>query len=285
MADVKTTTAKDLKATATDPNGLKTAFDNRQAESQGNINKTYDTTLNQQNTSLQNAYNQNVLANQEARQNTTKAFDTGNADLQTQLNRNESLMNSFADARDINRQPGSQQALQLGMARSNSMSKMAQQRNLAMQENARQAELLYNNYQNQVRQAIAANDYKRAAALLDDYNNQNTWREEQAKVLASFGNFDAYGQMYGQDQAGAMRQMWIAQNPLVAYDTGAIDGKEYKRITGKNPPDYVASKTAGGQNMGQRWWYTPEATQVGATTWWNTHGPGASGDENVPHGQ
>lgn len=43
-----------------------------------------------------------------------------------------------------------------------------------------------------------------------------------------------------QEQAAALRQAWIGSNPELAYYAGAITAKQYRKLTGKNPPGYVA---------------------------------------------
>lgn len=48
------------------------------------------------------------------------------------------------------------------------------------------------------------------------------------------------------EQANALKQAWIVQNPMMAYQNGAIDAEVYHTITGEYPPDY--SPAGGG------WW-------------------------------
>jgi hypothetical protein len=101
------------------------------------------------------------------------------------------------------------------------------------------------NYQNQVQSAIADNDCKRAAALLDDYNNQNKWRDQQAQILASYGNFECYRPLYGDTAVDSMQRVWDAKNPDVAYRTGQIDAETYKSITGSYPAGYTPPWSGG----------------------------------------
>ena len=93
--------------------------------------------------------------------------------------------------------------------------------------------------------AIADNDYKRAAALLDDYNNQNKWADEQAQILATYGNMDPYKELYGDTAAETMQKVWNAQNPDVAYRTGQITAEQYKQITGGYPRGYTPPWSGG----------------------------------------
>ena len=52
--------------------------------------------------------------------------------------------------------------------------------------------------------AIADNDYQRAQALLNEYNNGYTRDLNTAKTLAAYGDFSGYASLYGQDTANNM---------------------------------------------------------------------------------
>ena len=212
---------------------------NQAIDTKAGINTAYDTGLNAQKQALLNAYNTNTAAQTQQGQTVQKQADWMNRDLATQAARNTNNINQFADVRGLNRQQGSQAALSLGNAAAGAANTLAVTTNAALAENKRQQDLLKTKYQADVATAIADNDYKRAAALLDDYNNQNKWKEKQAEILASYGNFDPYGELYGTDAAGKMRSVWMAQNPDVAYRTGAIDAETYKSITGEYPRGYT----------------------------------------------
>ena len=265
MADL--ITQDKLRATKTDSNQLQKQFEARQNEAQKGINTTMNTSLKGQKQGLKDAYVQNRDDLTAERQDTNKQYRAVSQDVQTQINQNGQALNQFAKTRGINRGAGSQQSLQLNQVRSTAMGQIQAQRNKALQENARQAVLAKGDYQNRVAQAIKNNDYTKAAALLDDYNNQNAWRENQAKILAQYGNFDAYGQLYGNQQAQNMRDMWIATNPELAYNTGAITAERCKEITGKAAPGYEPVGGGGGGSgywdSGDWWWYTPESGYSG----------------------
>lgn len=214
---------------------LEDAFKARETQSQAGINKTYDNSLNAQKQGLLDAYNQNTQAQIQQQQDVQNAFKQANYDIGVQNNRNEANLTQFADVRDVNTGFGSQHRLNLNNARANAEAKVGFAQQQALQESQRQAALLETNYKNQVAAALADNDYKRAAALMDDYNNQNKWREAQAQQLASFGNFDPYRSIYGDATAGTMQTMWNMQNPEIAYQLGHIDAKKYKQIRGYYP--------------------------------------------------
>lgn len=224
----------------------------RATESTANINKVYDASINSQRQALLNAYNENAADQTAQREATRKAFETGTYDVGVQNARNAANTTQFADVRRVNSGTGSQHALNLGTTRAASVGTMQVGQQAALAESDRRNTMLKTAYQGQVQEAIAANDYKRAAALLDDYKNQKAWQENQAKILAGYGNFDPYAQIYGQDAANGMRNVWLAQNPDVAYRTGAIDAEMYKNITGKYPAGYTPPSSGGGG-----WYYGP----------------------------
>ena len=238
----------------------------RATESAAGINKAYDTGLTAQKQGLLDAYNANSAAQTQQAQQIAQTYGTAKQDIGIQNARNERNMTQFGDVRNVNTRAGSQHALNLGNAAARASSTIGFAQQQAEQENARQKALTATNYQNQVQSAIADNDYKRAAALLDDYKNQRKWQDQQAAILASYGNFDPYAALYGQDAANNMRNVWQAQNPEVAYRTGAIDAETYKRITGVYPRGY----NPGGGGLGG-WGYDPGE-------------PDGDGDEGVKGG-
>ena len=220
-------------------------FNTRANDSAAGINKAYDASLATQKQGLLDAYNANTQAQTQQGQNVQKAYDTAGYDVGVQNARNARNTTQFADVRGVNSGMGSQHALNLGNAAAKSVGAVDVARQGALQENERQKQLLTMNYNNQVKEALADFDYKKAAALLDDYNNQKKWQDQQAQILASYGNFDPYAQMYGQAAADNMRNVWLAQNPDTAYKTGAIDAETYKNITGRYPNGYKSSSYGG----------------------------------------
>ena len=228
---------------------LKEQFAARQAQSQNAVNNQYDTTLNAQKQSLADAYNRNMSVQDQTAADTRRLYDNANRSIGQQAAITQRSMDQFADVRNLNRQPGSQQALSLNLAAQRAAGAAAAQQNMAMAEMERQRELAKTTYNNQVQQAIADNDYRRAAALLDDYNNQNTWLEKNAANLANYGDFSGYENLYGWDTANQMKWMWVAQNPEVAYNTGMITAEQYKYRTGKWPAGYTPPNAGGGYGL------------------------------------
>jgi len=254
MAEVATT-----EKTPTVQEQMKT----RETDSQAGINKIYEGNLTTQKQALLDAYNANTAAQAQQGQNIQQNYAGANYDIGVQNARNENNLTQFADLRGANTAAGSQHRLNLGNARARAENALAYQQQQALAENQRQQQLTTQMYQNQVDAAFADNDYKKAAALLDDYNNQNTWREQQAQILATYGNFDPYKDLYGNDAAAAMQKVWQAQNPDVAYRTGAITPQQYKDITGSWPAGYTPPSSGGGFYWGENNGYVPTTGKGG----------------------
>ena len=228
-------------------------FQTRSAENQAGITKAYDSGIAAQKQSLLDAYNANTGAQQTAGQTIRQTYGTGSNDLAVQNARNTGNINQFADVRNVNRQQGSQAALQLNNARARAESALAYRQQQALAENQRQQDLAKAQYQAQVQAALADKDYKQAAALLDDYNNQNKWRDEQAQILATYGNFEPYKDLYGEDTANAMKAVWTRQNPDTAYKMGDMDPYTYHDVTGRWPAGF----NPGGGGAGWDTWWIP----------------------------
>lgn len=226
--------------------GVDKAMTARGEQNQASINKVYDSGLEAQKQGLLDAYNANTAAQAQQRQDIQKNAGVANYDIGVQNDRNERNVTQFANARDVNTRAGSQHQLNLGNARAAALGNLANIQQQALQENERQKALMTTNYQNQVQSALKDNDYKRAAALLDDYNNQQKWADAQAQILATYGDFEGYRPLYGDTAADTMQRVWNAQNPDAAYRTGQIDAEQYKQITGEYPRGYVPAGWGGG---------------------------------------
>jgi hypothetical protein len=253
------TTVDQMRTQRPDANQFKQAFEQRQQASQGNIRNAFDSSLNRVQAGLQDSLRQNTAAQDAATAAGQRAFDVANNDLAVQAGRTQAGMDSYADVRGLNRQPGSQQSLSLGLAAQTAAGRLAQQQQMAAAESARQKALLSTDYNNRVQAAIADRDYKQAAALLDDYNNQNSWLDKNAELMAGLGNFAGYEQLYGPETAGMMQNFWIGSNPELAYNTGAIDAERYKAITGREAPGTVHISEGGGGGTDR---HTPSAEEI-----------------------
>ena len=214
---------------------LKDQFNARKQESRNQINDLYKKQLATTQQGLKTAYDQNMS-------DATAARDAIAPQYQTQAN-------SLAAAYQRNRRNANLSAMSSGLASGTQQQAQNALRNQytanygtlrgqqagAITDANRNITNLTTAYNNNLAQAKAEMENKRAAALIEDLNNQNNWYENQAKTLAGYGDFSGYESLYGKDTAKAMKQTWVADNPLLAYRTGAITKAQYKKMTGKDP--------------------------------------------------
>lgn len=164
-------------------------------------------------------------------------------DLNAQAERQRRNFNMAAQANGLNTGTGAQAQLaqnaayqraygQIGTAQANAQTEA--QRQLADMEAA---------YRSQVNQAMANGDYQKATALLQGYQQDRDRQLAEAQRLAAYGIFDGYSNVYGADTTNAMRAMWQAQNPDLAWRTGAITAEDYHRMTGQWPAGYTPPVT------------------------------------------
>lgn len=213
---------------------LQDTFAQRQNESAGKINDLYNKQYETQAASLKTTYDKNMSDAQAQRDKIGRTYQANANSLASQYEKSRRAANLNAMQRGL----GSGTAMQ----QQNALNTMYQQN--AFQNRANEANAyasadqsiadLKTNYQNALVQAQAESNNKRDAALIEDYNKQQDWYDNQAKTLASYGDFSAYERLYGADQANAMRNTWIAQNPDLAFRTGVIDKAQYKKLTGKD---------------------------------------------------
>lgn len=237
---------------------LQNQFAQRQAQSESRVNSMFDKQIAAQKQSMETAYNQNLSDQEAAKGKIAPTYQTSANDLAVQYERNRRNLNTQAMARGLNTGTASQQQLAVNQGFMKSYGKLRGEEAQALTEADRQITNLKVNYQAQVQQALADNDYKRAAALMDEYNRNQSWfdnqtlREQQqaenkAQMLASFGDFSGYAALgYDQNTINNMREIWIVQNPLDAYNVGAISASRYRSITGQNPPGAPSGGGGGG---------------------------------------
>lgn len=224
------------------------------------INQMYDARRASTLSGLQAAYEQNLSNSQAARNAISGTYQTQANDMAAQYERNRRNLNEQAAANGINTGAGSQQRLALQNVWNRDYGRLRASEAGDIAEADRGIADLQNQYQISIQQAVAENDYNRAAALLDEYNNIYNRNMQQAQTLASYGDFSGYASLYGEAAANNMRQAWIAKNPLLAYNTGAINAATYFKMTGKYAPGYEPQQSSGGGGGGS---YTKKTGTVG----------------------
>ena len=207
------------------------------------INDLYDAKKQSQLSQLESAYQASRAEAEAARDKLPGQYQQQANDLAAQYDRNRRNFNIQAAGAGLNSGTAGQAALAQNSAYQRDMGNLRTAQADAMTEADRGIAELERQYQANVSSAIADNDYQRAQALLNEYNNGYTRDLNTAKTLAAYGDFSGYASLYGQDTANSMAALWKAQNPELAYNTGRMSAEEYKAITGKYPKGYQPAYT------------------------------------------
>lgn len=202
------------------------------------INQMYDAQRAAREAELKNAYEQSMGAYQEAQGKIAPEYQQKANDLGVQYERQRHNFWNQAAASGINTGVSAQESLARGGEYQRDFgalrtSEAEQQAAVERQMADRKAQ-----YQNDVAAALAENDYQRAGALLDEYNNGYSRDLENAKLLASYGDFTFFENLYGKDRANNMFLLWASQNPDLAHNTGRITDDQFDNIkNGKSMND------------------------------------------------
>ena len=205
------------------------------------INDMYDAKKQSQLSQLESAYQASRSEAEAARDKLPGQYQQQANDLAAQYERNRRNFNMQAAGAGLNSGTASQAALAQNSAYQRDMGNLRTAQADAMTEADRGIAELERQYQANVSSAIADNDYQRAQALLNEYNNGYTRDLNTAQTLAAYGDFSGYAGLYGQETANNMAALWKAKNPDLAYNTGRMSAEEYKAITGKYPKGYQAA--------------------------------------------
>lgn len=239
------------------------------ADNTNNINQMYDASKTSQLAGLESAYTQNLSDATAQKEQIDKQYNQAANDLGVQYERNRYNNNLQAAANGLNVGTGSQMNLALNSQYGRDFGNLRGQQAAAQVEQDRQINNIESQYRLQVQQAIADNDLARAAALVDEANNQisqltNAYQLQQqdlgnqAALLASAGDYSGYQNMFGltNDQVGTLQTQWAAQNPDLAWQSGMIDANQYRAITGKYPAGYnPGGGGGGGANFKKSYYY------------------------------
>lgn len=207
------------------------------------VNDLYDAKQQSQLTQLESAYQASRAEAEAARDKLPGQYQQQANDLAAQYERNRRNFNMQAENSGLNTGTASQAALAQNSAYQRDMGALRTAQADAMTEADRGIAELERQYQANVSSAIADNDYQRAQALLNEYNNGYTRDLNTAKTLAAYGDFSGYAGLYGQETADSMAALWRAQNPELAYNSGRMSAEEYRAVTGKYPAGYQPTYT------------------------------------------
>ena len=226
------------------------------ADYSAQIQQMYDAQMAAKAQSLEDAYNQNLEAMQYAKGQIDPQFIAQGNDLATQYERTRRNNNLRADMNGLNTGAASQMDLAQQSNYLNSFGQIRAAQAKAQTEADRQIANLEVSYKSAVAQALADNDYQKAAALMQEYQRRDAAAEEMrrynqqqaladAKLRAAYGDFGGYESIYGSDVSKTMRDFWVQSNPNYAYANGLISAEQYKKLTGRDAPGTSSSRYYG----------------------------------------
>lgn len=228
-----------------------------------NVNSMYDASKAAQLAKLENAYNQNLSNAQKSYNEIDPAYQQKANDLATQYERNRRNFNIQAAGNGLNTGTASQAALAQNSAFQRDYGNLRVAQQNALNEAQRGIDQLTASYNADVNAYSAQNDYERAQALLTQQKEAYQSQLTLAANLAKYGDFSGYKGIYTDAQIETMKNNWIASNPDLAYNTGAITADKYRQMTGKWPAGYNPPSSGGGGGG----YYAPKAdnTNKGVT--------------------
>jgi len=229
------------------------------------INAMYDAQKESQLGTLKSAYDQSKSEYQAAQEKIAPQYQKAANELSVQYERNRQNFNRQAAATGINTGTASQAALARQGEYQRDFGGLRTSESEAQAEAARQMALLESKYQSDVAEAIANNDYQRAAALYEEFKNSQNVDLKNAQILAEFGDFSGYEALYGKEEAENMFYIWAAQNPQLAYNAGRITAGQRDNLVNNRPINYnldengnpkaVAKSSSGGGSSGGGGYY------------------------------
>ena len=199
------------------------------------INQMYDAQAAAKQQELKAAYDRQMSSAQAAADKIPQTYQKQANALATQYERNRRNLNLQAAGNGINTGAASQQALALNSAYQRDYGNIGRAQADAQAEAQRGMADLTAQYESNIQSALAQNDYQKAAALLNEYNNSESRNLKNAQILAEFGDFSGYANLYGKEQADNMLAIWRAQNPDLAYMTGSITQAQRDNLANSRP--------------------------------------------------
>ncbi len=257
-------------ATSASETTVKPKFAYEDPELTAHINSMYDAYGNARRTALQEAGDQALSDAQANRDKIAQQYQTQRNMASVDWERQRRNFMESANMNGLNTGAGGQAQLAMMGRYQQTQNQLGYQQANAEAEADRQMADIKRQTQAQINEAVAENDYKRAAALLDQYNVMYSRALEQAKALAAYGDFSGYGTLYGEDASKQMSNMWYAQNPDLAYMMGIITADQRANLKERKPMNAARGGGGyGGGSSGGTWagnikysWLHPEATRT-----------------------
>ena len=149
------------------------------------VNRLYEARQRAQIQALRDAYDQNMLTYQAAREDIAPVFEAQRNATAAESERQRAAFNEYAAARGLNSGAGGQAELARGNVLAGNLNALNTEQARQETEIDRAIAALKAQYQNQIAQAKADNDYQRLAELLTEYRTQ-----EQSLVNTSANQAD-----------------------------------------------------------------------------------------------
>ena len=149
------------------------------------VNRLYEARQRAQIQALRDAYDQNMLTYQAAREDIAPVFEAQKNATAAESERQRAAFNEYAAARGLNSGAGGQAELARGNVLAGNLNALNTEQARQETEIDRAIAALKAQYQNQIAQAKADNDYQRLAELLTEYRTQ-----EQSLVNTSANQAD-----------------------------------------------------------------------------------------------
>ena len=215
---------------------LEETFAQRQNESASQVNNLYDNQNKAQAAGLKAEYDKNMSNAQAAEDRIAPQYQNqANALAHSyEVNRRNANLNGMVSGLGSGTAQQQQNALQ-NQYLANYGALRGQEAGAVNEANQKMADLT-TAYNNALVQSQNEGNAKRDQELIKAYNTNRDWYEAQAQNMAqNYGQFGSLKDIYGQAQADQMRNVWIAQNPEVAFRSGMISADEYTKLTNKAP--------------------------------------------------
>lgn len=214
------------------------------------VNSVYDAANDYTLATLQSAYDKSKAELEAYKESLPATYQEQANTLSAEAEKQKQQFNEYAAYSGLNSGTGSQAALALSNTYQSNLGSVRTAEANAIKDADNQLANLYVDYQNDIAEAIAQNEYERAAALLTEYQtaaqsvvsvaqaqanydlsvyqtNQDTKSTnyqklvDNAEALAQFGDFSGYLALgYTSDQITNMRKTWLAANPEIAINLG-----------------------------------------------------------------
>ena len=237
------------------------------------INALYDAQKAQQEQSLKTAYDQNVQTLQNSKQAIAPLYNQQANDLSTQFERTRRMNNMKADYNGLNTGAASQMDLAQQSNYLDSFGKLRTAQAQAEQAVDQKLADLEISYKNSVAQALADNDYQRAAALMKEYQRRDEATKEEQRYqynikVAAQQYADQYARQQEQDALAKQQyedklaaQQWEQQYKERAYNDALSQQQNEEAVAA------AKTRAAYGDFSGYEALYGPETANAMKQFW------------------